>query len=38
MAEALQSEVVNVTKTVAEKKYPAETAKQAGAVAPLPVH
>jgi hypothetical protein len=38
MAEALQSEVVDVTKTVAKKKYPAEPAKQAGAVAPLPVH
>jgi acyl-CoA thioesterase-1 len=34
MADALQGEVVNV----AHKKYPAAPAKQAGAVAPLPVH
>lgn len=34
MADALQGEVVNVP----PRKYPAERAKQAGAVAPLPVH
>lgn len=34
MADALQGEVVNV----AHKKYPAEPAKQAGAVGNLPVH
>jgi lysophospholipase L1-like esterase len=38
MADALQGEVKDVTKAMAQKKYPAETAKQAGAVAPLPVH
>ena len=38
MAEALQGEVVDTTKVAAKKKYPAEPAKQAGAVAPLPVH
>jgi hypothetical protein len=37
MAEALQGEVAAPAKAVA-KKYPAEPAKQAGAVAPLPVH
>jgi lysophospholipase L1-like esterase len=38
MAEALQDEVTDFAKTAAKKKYPAETAKQAGAAAPLPVH
>jgi acyl-CoA thioesterase I len=38
MAEALQGEVADGAKAVAKKKYPAEAAKQAGAVAPLPVH
>jgi lysophospholipase L1-like esterase len=38
MAEALQGEVIDGAKAVATKKYPAEAAKQAGAVAPLPVH
>jgi hypothetical protein len=40
MAEALQSEVAPAAKAkaVANKKYPAEAAKQAGAVAPMPVH
>jgi acyl-CoA thioesterase-1 len=38
MADALQGEVGDLAKTVAKKKYPAEAAKQAGAVAPLPVH
>ena len=38
MAEALQGEVADVGKAVAKKKYPAEAAKQAGAVAPVPVH
>jgi lysophospholipase L1-like esterase len=37
MAEALQGEVAAPAKAVA-KKYPAEPAKQAGAVAPMPVH
>jgi lysophospholipase L1-like esterase len=37
MADALQGEVRNAPK-VAKQKYPAEPAKQAGAVAPLPVH
>jgi acyl-CoA thioesterase I len=40
MADALQSEVANPPKkpTVAQQKYPAESAKQAGAVSPMPVH
>jgi hypothetical protein len=38
MAEALQGEVKDFAKTVAQRKYPAEPAKQAGAVTPLPVH
>ena len=38
MAQALQGEVADIAKAVAKKKYPAEAAKQAGAVAPVPVH
>lgn len=40
MADALQSEVANPPKkpTTVQQKYPAEAAKQAGAVAPMPVH
>ncbi|MBZ0211830.1 MAG: SGNH/GDSL hydrolase family protein [Hyphomicrobium sp.] len=38
MADALEGEVADVAKTAVKAKHPAEPAKQAGAVAPLPVH
>lgn len=38
MADALEGEVADVAKTVVKAKHPAEPAKQAGTVAPLPVH
>jgi lysophospholipase L1-like esterase len=38
MADALQGEVVRGAEPVERVKYPADRAKQAGSVAPIPVH